>query len=351
MGYRDAPPRDAKSTIVHGPFPIGLAQLALAVVALTIATLFATMTFDDARLDCDRAADVCRYRESRLFQRIDQFRLSDIQAVTVDVMRHAKGGGTGVPCLTLPSGQLRLKDTALDEANDFAHRLRADLNRRSAKVGLDLRADRGGEIPAVVFTAAMLLALFFALRRTGRVTMGLDGSALRVERTFFGLPVSSRVLDLIGVDDVEVEWERAERDAKRLTPPRTYGRLVLVRGAEREPLTSVTFPGYRLHLAAAELLRAALALPPRSPAAEALQAERARQFMPAPLAGGAGLMIGVVWMGIAGGGLVGFVVSFGGLAVLGVMGPVVGPLVAAGMLLGAVLGAAAAVAFTRASMR
>ncbi len=350
MGYRDAPPGTPTVVVVHGPFPIGHQPLALAGAALAIASLGWAMAFDDARLTCDRAADHCTYRDSHLVQRVNTFRLSQIQSVKTDVEYGAKGHRSVVPILDLGDGQLRLKSVEPDEADRFSRALRRDLDQRRASFSVDLRADRGALAMGGTFLVVAILALFFALRRVGRVTMIVDGRVLRLARSVFGIPTSRRAVELGGVDDVEIEWEKLKPFWSK-TQTRTHGRLVLVRGAEREPLTPIVFPGYHLHLRAQAALREALLVPPRSPSQADAEAARARSFEPQPIAGGVVTTLILAWMGCAGGGLVGFVLGFAVVAVLGLNGVAVAPLAGGGMALGALLGIATGVSFRRASTR
>jgi hypothetical protein len=193
-------------------------------------------------------------------------------------------------------------------------------------------------------------ALFAALRGIGRVVLVARGAELHLTRRVFGVPLRRDAFDVRGVTDVEVDWERRTSFfTARYSPGDTYGRLVLVRGAEREPLTEARFPGYHLHRRAERALRDLLALPARPPEREQALASAASAYEPPPLmGGGVGAVIGLTWLGLCTGALLSLPLAFLILFPLGLAGREPSPEVfSVGVPAGAALGVVIAFALRR----
>jgi hypothetical protein len=306
MTYRDATPWGPTGRVVHGPFPVRLGRLALGLPGLFAAPLFLVMAFSDGHLDCNQKTDRCHYEEAGLVRQSLTFALHRVRGVRVEIKQNGKTR-SGVPYVELDDRELALADVSVDEAQRFADRLKQALARKPATLSLDLEAERAALVPAGFFVLLTISALFAALRSIGRVLMSAEGGTLRLTRSIFGVPTWRGEVDLRGVTDVEVEWEhRKSFWTQRFSAGDTYGRLVLVRGTEREPLTRAAFPGYHLHRRAEHALRELLALSPRTPAQEAAQAARASAYAPPPILGGPGGTIFLVWIGVCVGALAGF---------------------------------------------
>jgi hypothetical protein len=341
MDYRHATPIGPEGNVVHGPFPVRLARLALALVALLVGPLFLAMALDDAALDCDRPSDRCHYRGSHLFERTVTFPLSRLRGVRVDIQVGSKGHRSGVPVLDLSDHEQPLATVELDEAQRFARALEQALTEKRARFALDLQATRAFVVPGVLLLVLAASAFFAALRGIGRVVLVARGAELHLTRRVFGVPLRRDAFDLRGVTDVEVDWERRTSFfTPKHSPGDTYGRLVLVRGAEREPLTEGRFPGYHLHRRAERALRDLLALPPRSPEREQALASAATGYQPPPiLGGGVGAIIGLTWIGLCSGALLSLPLAFLVLFPLGLAGREPSPAVfGVGVPCGAVLG-------------
>jgi hypothetical protein len=320
MDYRHATPIGPEGKVVHGPFPVRLARLAIAVLGLLVAPLFLAMALDDARFDCDR--DRCRYRGSHLVDRADTFPRSRLRGVRVDIQIGTKGKKSGIPVLDLSDHELRLATVELDEAQRFSLALQQALAEKRARFALDLEATRAFVVPGVLFLVLAASALFAALRGIGRVVLVARGAELYLTRRVFGVPLRRDVFDLRGVTDVEVDWQRSTSFfTPKYSPGDTYGRLVLVRGAEREPLTEGRFPGYHLHRRAERGLRDLLALQPRPPEREQDLASTASGYQPPPLLGGGmGAIVGLTWIGLCSGALLSLPLAFLILFPLGLAG-------------------------------
>jgi hypothetical protein len=341
MDYRHATPIGPEGHVVHGPFPVRLGRLAAAVFGLGLGCFFLVTALDDARLDCDRRSDRCRYRSSQLVDDTDTFPLSRLRGVRVDIQVGSKGHKSGVPVLDLSDHEQRLATVEVNEAQRFARALEQALAERRARFALDLQGDRMLAIGGVVFLAFAASAVFSALRGIGRVVLVARGGELHLTRSVFRVTLRRDAFDLHGVTDVEVDWERRPSFfAPKGSPGDTYGRLVLVRGAEREALTEGRFPAYHLHLRAERALRDLLALPSRPPEREQALASQAEGYQPTPaLGGGPGASFALVWIGMCGGALSGVPLAFLVESSFGLAGrPLAGPVFVVTLLGGAVLG-------------
>ena len=305
MTYRDATPWGPTGRVVHGPFPVRLGRLAAGLFGLIMAPFLLMTALSDGHLECNKKTDRCHYEEAGLVRRSLTFALHRVRGVRVEIKQNGKTR-SGVPYLELDDRELALADVSVDEAQRFAERLKQALARKPATFSLDLEAERAALVPAGFFVLLTISALFAALRNIGRVLMSAEGGRLRLTRSVFGVPIWRGEVDLRGATDVEVEWKhRKSFWAPRGSLGDTYGRLILVRGAEREPLTRAAFPGYHLHRRAEHALRELLTLSPRTPEQDAALTARASAYAPPPLLGGPGGTIFLVWIGVCVGALVG----------------------------------------------
>jgi hypothetical protein len=322
MGVRETTTQEPRGRVVHGPFRVRLGALTFGVVSLLFAPLLFALALDDARLACDSTIDRCRYDGSLIGDRSETFPLSQLEGVRVEVELGSKGARHGVPYLDVSGRRLRLASVSVDEARRFARELDHDRAAKLARFQLDLAAERGIALPGVMFLALGVTALVAALRGTGRLVIVVRGAALHVARSVFGILASSVVVDTAGVTDVDIAWEHKKTFfTQRYSAGETHGRLVLVRGDAREPLTETPFPGHRVHLRAARELREVLGLQVRSPEREAEFAAAARWWAPKPLMGGGmGAVIALAWIGICCGALLAIPLSWIALRSLGLAG-------------------------------
>jgi hypothetical protein len=347
MSYRAPIGIASPGRVVHGPFPIRLGPLVAGVVLLPIAPLLVAMAFDDAKLTCDRKKDRCDYDASPYSARRERFALSAIRDVRVEIEAGSKNSRHGVPYLDLGDRQLRLASQSVDDAERFEERLERAIEDKDARIELDLPASRWITIPGVLLLVAALSGLRTAFRGIGRVVIESEGGALQLTRSVFGVPLWRRRVELHGTTDVEIDWERSNTFwTPKHSPGEPYGQLVLVKGATREALTPTRFPGFHIHRRAERELRTLLGFPPRPEPAE-------HPMAPTPLMGGGiGATIGLTWLGLCVGAMLGVPIVWVVAILAGVAESKSAPdwVVPLGMALGALGGVASAFALRRRAM-
>lgn len=299
----------------YGPFPMRFGRLFAAFAALFVAVLSAALALETQYLECDfRDGGACSLESVASLRSSARFASTELRGVRMESVWRGKGKGTeyGIVVLNVAAREYRLIDTDPERAREIVRNVEIARERRTT-----LRETIAGRRWLLLVTAVTgLMTLSFlrtAVRRMGalKLTLGHDRS-LRVERRIFGLPLGARMLSLHGTTDVGLEWSD-ERDfwMRSHEVPRRVGRIVLVQGDGRVPVSEDYWPGKTLHYRAAAALRRALGFAPGEVERE-LHALEASRIVPAMAQTAAG-RFGLYWAAVCCG-------SLGGLAIFGVVG-------------------------------
>jgi len=303
--------------MIHGPFPVRVWRL-LGGLGCVGVGLFAILLATPQVLACGPSGADCRLERPNT----QPYRFSRSAMVPVHVVevRGNKGGKYGVPVLTLPAGEFRLRQVSPMKAEEFAHTVNEALARGDAFEASLYESWWAIGFLGVIFAMGVGLVVT-ALRGIGRYHLRLDvmRRELSVERKILGFSRTLCLVSTSDVVDVEVDWAR-DRDFfhARGQVGDTVGRLVLATAhGDRRPVTDGRFRGYTLHLRAAEELRALLHCPARGHDAVLRHDADARLFHPPPPALGGGNRFFAAWLGLCCG-------SLAGMALYGVVGLALG---------------------------
>ena len=256
--------------IQYGPFSVDVTALAIAIVSMVVTPVFVAIGIGVWNVRCERASAVlCRVQLRRGAEFGPAFALDRV-TTTKRFVRPSKGTPHWEGRLILHASngaRYSSSETALEAVESAEARLQHFLPDDQARViEIELVNRYWPFLLALVFLGTAGFMGKSALRGAGRAKLSLDdsGRCLLVERSFLGIPLSRRSLELAGVHGVDIEWKQIASPAQRGSHAREHvGRLrLLTNNLGGVPVLTSFARGHSVHVRAATQLRALLGLPP-----------------------------------------------------------------------------------------
>lgn len=306
-----------------GPFPLRFLRLigGLVILGMTLLTGYSGTRFDSLICTRDESPIAqCEFHNGRHRERDERFTLSSLHAVAaLPTEAHARGRSEvrGQVVLFLGDHEIRMLSESPRIAQRHAEAIE-NFRQHSDVMRVKIATERElyGLFAMVLMGAAgiTLLGSVIASRRRFRCAFDDARQQLIVQQEWpFGISLGdAERFDLKQPQDVDVDWGEVEDSNPTLRAPSKGGRLVVRFADGRQlPLSRHRFIGYRIHIEAAEALRALIGCPARSSIArETFIAanERARP-QPSPFWTSLFGKIAAVWIGGCCGSLLGILVG------------------------------------------
>ena len=255
-------------TVLYGPFSVDVTALAIAIVSAVVAPVFVAIGLSVWNVHCERASAVmCRVQLRRGAEFGPAFPLDGV-STTKRFVRSGKGTPHWDGRLVLHAAngsKYSSNETALEAVESAQAQLQRFLtDSQAAAIEIEVVNRFWPFLLALVFFATAGFMGKAALRGAGRVKLSLDSSrCLLVERSFLGVPLSRRSLDVSGAHGVDIEWKQVASPALRSRHAREqFGRLrLLTSNLGDVPVLTSFARGHSVHIRAATELRALLELP------------------------------------------------------------------------------------------
>ena len=313
-----------EDAVVWGPFPLRRARLVSGLAILAMGLLFLLVGLQRQILSCARSgalAEQCEWRTGLRERGIRRFPLSSLQLLRVVYTQTSNKGHVthwGQLIFDIGGHERAFARQEAAAADASAAQLREFL---SDKARMELRIDTGVQVGVLIvggaFASAGLWLLYSVWYGRRRFRFTWDGLTQQLSMQLLWPPGIAKgapqTWTLQRPVEVEISWEEVQ-DAftSARSPGPRGGRLrVLLQHGGSETLLPYPLPGYRVHIRAAERLRALLRCPPRSAAAAAriedtYAAERPKL---GPGWTGIGGQIAATWLGASCGALLGIATS------------------------------------------
>jgi hypothetical protein len=256
------------SRITYGPFSVRIDLLAGPLISIVVAPLLICLGGSFTRIQCERSTGLSCRMWTWYFT-VDDHTFTPASARTTHSQHTYKGRTTDHGRVVILDDRSR---EHISVEVDYA-----ESRQRAAELQAFLQNPHSKELSFTLHDSWLILGLGIlmaivgavmgraALRGAGRVHLDFseDRRELVARRTFWGIPLSTRHIDILGAKAVTIEW-KAQRQplSKTYTPPETTGRVCVQTPRGIQPLLG-TFPrGRNIHLAMAKELRMLLGLPP-----------------------------------------------------------------------------------------
>jgi hypothetical protein len=338
---------------------VGLTMFGMMAIIGVLALLQDTLT-------CARSGQMagsCRWQGGVLGNRQRVFPLASLREVRVERTQTSNKGRTtrwGAVALQIGKRELVMLRESESLAEAHVAALQAFLASQDApEIRLETERSPAWLIPLAFFALAGfgLLYSVWAGRRRFRCTFNGLAQQLIVQAEWpLGIAVGApRTVELRNPLEVEVEWGNAATDfftPARMPGPRGGRLRVRLKDGQEIWLDEKRWPGYRVHIAAAEELRMLLGCPLRTTAqADRVAAEHeAARPRPAATWTSFGGKVATAWLGVCCGSLLGiFAGAIGAITIGGqkASDSADGPFFFGGMFLGMFAGVALAWRFTQ----
>lgn len=313
-----------EDAVVWGPFPLRRARLVGGLAILAMGLLFLLVGVQRQVLSCARSgalAEQCEWRTGLRERSVRRFPLSSLQLVRVVYTQTSNKGHVthwGQLILDIGGREKALARQEVAAADASAARLRAFLGDPTQQ---ELRIDTGIHVAMLLFGGAFALGGLWMLhsvwygRRRFRFTW--DGLTQQLSMQLLWPPGLAKgppqTFTLQRPVEVEISWEEVKDafSSSRSPGPRGGRLLVRLQHGGSETLLPYPLPGYRVHIRAAERLRALLRCPPRSADAAARIEDTYEAERPKLGPGWTGISgkIAVTWLGACCGALLGIAAS------------------------------------------
>lgn len=315
-----------QEAVVWGPFPLRRARLVSGLAILAMGLLILLLGQQRHVLTCARSgvlAEQCEWRTGLRERSVRRFPLSALRLSRVVYSQTSNKGHVthwGQLILDIGGRERAMPRQEVAAADASAGRLRTFLSDPAQQ---ELRIDTGMQVGVLLMGGAFALAgawLLYSVwygRRRFRLTW--DALTQQLSMQLLWPPGIAKgppqTWTLPKPVEVEISWEEVQDafTSSRSPGPRGGRLLVRLQHGGSEALLPAPMPGYRVHIRAAEGLRALLRCPPRSPDAaarieDAYAAERPKL---GPGWTGLGGQIAVTWLGACCGALAG--IALGGV--------------------------------------
>ncbi len=313
-----------EDAVVWGPFPLRRARLASGLAILAMGLLFLLMGLQRQILFCARSgalAEQCEWRTGLRERSVRRFPLSALQLVRVVYTQTSNKGHVsrwGQLILDIGGSEKAFPRQEAAAADASAAQLREFL---SDKARPELRIDTGVQVGVLIvggaFAAGGVWLLYSVWYGRRRFRFTWDGLTQQLSMQLLWPPGIAKgppqTFTLQRPVEVEIGWEEV-KDAftSSRSPGPRGGRLrVHLQHGGSEALLPYPLPGYRVHIRAAERLRALLRCPPRTAEAAARIEDAYAAERPKLGPGWTGIsgQIAATWLGACCGALLGIAAS------------------------------------------